>query len=183
MLIDAYKKEPREQNWIWLAIILATGPLGSTVYYFTKKRPRDKQRNEALEELYCSDCGEKVKIEDKFCPKCGSVFNEKELISNEEIKINEVPEWLWNVYPLFILLISYLVNVNNFTEGNTDHNIGRVIGAAIVFTIIPFIIIGIRKLFKMKKLSGRAKAIIFYGISFALFALTMCGQLFKGLKN
>ncbi|MEJ2104384.1 MAG: DUF3857 domain-containing protein, partial [Ignavibacteriaceae bacterium] len=126
MLIDAYKKEPRERNWIWLSIIFATGPLGSTVYYFTKKRPRDKQRTETLEELYCSDCGEKVKIEDKFCPKCGSAFNEKELISNEEINYNEAPEWLWNVYPLFILLISYLVNVNNFSEGDTDRNIGRV---------------------------------------------------------
>ena len=67
MLIDAYKKEPREQNWIWLAIILATGPLGSTVYYFTKKRPRDKQRNEALEELYCSDCGETVQYVSSYC--------------------------------------------------------------------------------------------------------------------
>lgn len=131
------------------------------------------------EELVCSACGEKVNPNDTRCPKCGAEFGEED----EQIEKSEIPRWLWYIYPIFMLIISYLSNINNFKVGDFWYNVGRMLGAAIFYTILPLIIIAIRRLFTKKKLSHKIKFILFYGVGLAFFLLIMFGRFVQYVKH
>lgn len=94
----------------------------------------------------------------------------------EETKDSKVFIWLIYIYPFFLFFISYIYSVPAFIE-NSDHNLGYIIGAALLFFIVPLLVVRFRRLKKKKRLSDKEKVKLYYGISFVLFILLMLGQL------
>ena len=120
-------------------------------------------------EIFCKNCGHKIELDKLLCENCGSK------IEKEEPKIFSLLMWL---FPVFIIAISYINSIPYFKDNN-DYNLGTIIGGVLIFTFIPALVLLIRKLFKKKKLSEKAKVFLFYGVSIALFILLEIGRFGK----
>lgn len=121
----------------------------------------------------CKNCGGQINSSALFCENCGSK------IEKEESKIINLLMWL---FPLYLIIISY-ISATHYFEDNSDYNLGSIIGAAITFTFIPTLVLLIRKLFKKKKLTEKAKVFLFYGVSIALFIITQLGRYSRNISS
>ena len=115
----------------------------------------------------CKNCGHTNLKEAVLCVSCGSN------IEKEEPKFYK---WLNNIYPLFLGLASYAININAF-RADWDYNLGLIFGAVITLPLIPAIVLLIRKLLKKKKLTEKGKVFLFYGVGIFIWIFYWLGQL------
>jgi hypothetical protein len=95
---------------------------------------------------------------------------------------SKVTNWLWIVYPFFVFLLYFIKEGFDFRGSDIAYSIGRILGGVFFYILIPLLVIGIRRIFTKKQLSEKAKIILFYGASFAIFSLTMCSKILKNVK-
>ena len=83
--------------------------------------------------------------------------------------------WLMFIYPFFLFFLGYIYAEPYFEE-NSDVNLGMIIGAVILLSSIPILLVIFSWLLKKKKYSDKKKVFIYYGISIALFMFLLLGQ-------
>ena len=86
-----------------------------------------------------------------------------------------ITNYLWMFYPAVLFLMGFIYQQSSVKTTNY-HIIGKIfyaLGVAIVWFIIPLIIVGIRRVFKKATLSERNKLLLFYGAAIVLFIFTI----------
>jgi len=92
--------------------------------------------------------------------------------------------WLMLLYPFYILLISYIAH--SYFNVTSNPGFTGFITYVIVIGATPVLVYVVRWYFKgilvINKFSRKSVAIMFYGISFAMFLLLLLGQLMSKYK-